>query len=263
MRQEYYLGSGGSSDTSSRALPPVVSGSASFRRAAGAAAKIVLDIVGAAMLLIALSPILLAVAIAIKVDSPGPVFYRCSRIGYRGRSLAMLKFRKMHDDVSGPGLTLAEDDRFTRVGSLIARLKLDELPQLWNVLKGEMSLVGPRPESAEFVELHHERYETILRVRPGITGLCQLAFAKEGAILDPGDRISDYTQRLLPQKVSVDEFYASSRSLRMDMSILLWTLLAVVARADVAVNRATGALTRRRRPVAAPADALVSNAEAT
>jgi lipopolysaccharide/colanic/teichoic acid biosynthesis glycosyltransferase len=226
-----------------------------------AAAKRTVDVVGATVLLLALSPLVLVIAVAIKLDSPGPVFYRCRRVGYRGRELAMLKFRKMSDDASGPSLTLDEDDRFTRVGRLLAKGKLDELPQLWNVLKGEMSLVGPRPESPEFVELHRDRYATILTVRPGITGLCQLAFAKEGRILDPANRVADYTRRLLPQKVAVDEFYATSRTLWMDLKVLVWTVIAVVARADVAVHRATGALTRRRRP--APAEALASSAEAS
>ena len=225
------------------------------------AAKRFLDAAGAALLLVVLAPLMLAVAVAIKLDSPGPVFYRCRRVGYRGGELAMLKFRKMRDDASGPALTLVEDERFTRVGRVLAASKLDELPQLWNVLKGEMSLVGPRPESPEFVELHGDRYETILSVRPGITGLCQLAFAKEGRILDPVNRIEDYKRRLLPQKVAVDHLYASARSLRMDASILLWTAVAVFVRADVAVNRATGALTRRRRQV--PAEALAPGAAET
>lgn len=228
---------------------------------ASAVVKRTFDVVVATVLLLALSPLVLAIAAAIKLDSRGPVFYRCRRVGYRGRELAMLKFRKMRNDAAGPALTLDEDDRFTRVGRLLAKGKLDELPQLWNVVKGQMSLVGPRPESPEFVALHRERYATILTVRPGITGLCQLAFAKEGRILDPVNRVDDYTRRLLPQKVAVDEFYATSRTLRMDLSILVWTVIAVVARADVAVHRATGALTRRRRP--APAEALAPSAEAS
>ena len=250
MRQHKHRSSGTVGNTSSggRRTP-------AFDRVA----KRTIDVVSALLLLLVLSPLILAIAVAIKLDSRGPVLYRCSRVGFRRRELAMLKFRKMHDDAAGPALTLDEDDRFTRVGKLLARSKLDELPQLWNVLKGEMSLVGPRPESAEFVDLYSDRYETILTVRPGITGLCQLAFAKEGRILDPANREADYTQRLLPQKVAVDAFYASARTLRMDLSILLWTVVAVVARADVAVHRATGALTRRRRPL--PAEALSRGAE--
>jgi lipopolysaccharide/colanic/teichoic acid biosynthesis glycosyltransferase len=206
----------------------------------GTAAKRGLDLVGAATLLL------------VKLDSRGSALYRCRRVGLRGREFAMLKFRKMRDDASGPALTLADDDRFTRIGRLLAKSKLDELPQLWNVFKGEMSLVGPRPEDPKFVSLHHERYDRILQVRPGITGLCQLAFAKEGAILDPADRVADYTRRLLPQKIAVDEFYATTRTLRMDLRILTWTAVAVFLRADVAVHRKTGRLSVRRRPAPVP-----------
>ena len=100
----------------------------------------------------------------------------------------MLKFRKMWDDASGPALTMEDDERFTRLGPLLAKLKLDELPQLGTCSRDDMSLVGPRPESPEFVELHRREYATILRVRPGITGLSQVAFAEESRILDPRTR---------------------------------------------------------------------------
>jgi len=254
VRQQRHRESGGVGINSSRegARPAAVARPAAERLADGVA-KRVIDVAGATLLLLLLSPLMIAIAVAIKLDSRGPVLYRCRRVGYRGRDLAMLKFRKMRDDAAGPALTLADDDRFTRVGKVLVKLKLDELPQLWNVIRGEMSLVGPRPEDHAFVELHRDRYERILTVRPGITGLCQVAFANESRILDSTNLISYYTERLLPQKVAVDEFYASTRSVRMDLAILLWTAVAVVARADVAVNRATGALTRRHRPRVAEA----------
>jgi lipopolysaccharide/colanic/teichoic acid biosynthesis glycosyltransferase len=157
----------------------------------------------------------------------------------------MLKFRKMHDGASGPALVVPEDERFTRIGAFLARTKLDELPQLWNVLKGEMSLVGPRPEDPHFVELHRKPYEEILAVRPGITGLSQLAFARESEVLDPDDRERHYTERILPQKIRMDRFYATNRSLGMDLRVLWWTARAVVARRDVAVHRETGRLSIR------------------
>jgi lipopolysaccharide/colanic/teichoic acid biosynthesis glycosyltransferase len=121
-----------------------------------------------------------------------------------------------------------------------------------------MSLVGPRPEDRLFVHLQEDAYEEILSVRPGITGLCQLAFAEESRILDPADRMRDYTQRLLPQKTGLDRLYAGRRSVLMDLSILRWTILAVVARRPVAVDRQTARLTVRNRrdqparPVGAP-----------
>jgi len=223
-------------------------------------AKRALDIVVAAIALALLAPVFLAVAIAIKVDSRGSVFYRCRRVGFRGRTFNMLKFRKMHEDAAGPALTAADDVRFTSAGRFLAKSKLDELPQLWNVLKGDMSLVGPRPEDPSFVALHPEAYRCILTVRPGVTGLCQLAFAKESEVIAGEDRVAYYVARLLPQKAAMDQLYAAQRSFMMDVRILVWTAAAVLFRRDVAVDRATARLTtRRRRPeVVALVDAETS-----
>ena len=205
-----------------------------------------------ALLLTVFSPLIVAVAAAIKLDSRGPVFFRCRRVGFHGNDLQMLKFRKMRHAATGAALTLVDDNRFTRVGHWLAKSKLDEVPQLWNVLRGEMSLVGPRPEDPKFVELQRAEYETILTVRPGVTGLCQLAFAKEGEILDRDDRVGDYVARLLPQKAALDKFYAEQRSLRLDLRVLAWTAIAVFARRDVAVHRATARMNLRRRPDVKP-----------
>jgi lipopolysaccharide/colanic/teichoic acid biosynthesis glycosyltransferase len=230
----------------------------SFRRRVGVVGKRLLDVGVSAFFLLLFLPLLAVVAVLIKLDSRGPVFFRCRRVGYRGAELAMLKFRKMHESASGVALTLADDARFTRIGRWLAKTKLDELPQLWNVLKGEMSLVGPRPEDPEFVALRQGDYDVILTVKPGITGFCQLAFAKEGEILDPDDRVGAYVNRLLPQKAALDRLYAERRSLLLDLNILVWTALAVLVRRDVAVHRSTCALTVRRprtAPALAPATA--------
>jgi lipopolysaccharide/colanic/teichoic acid biosynthesis glycosyltransferase len=207
-----------------------------------------IDIAMAGMLLFVFLPLLVVIAAAIRLDSRGPIFFRCRRVGFRGAELQMLKFRKMRDGAAGAALTLSADERFTSVGRLLARTKLDELPQLWNVLKGEMTLVGPRPEDPQFVALRSEDYASILTVKPGVTGLCQLAFAKEGDILDPEERTRDYVERLLPQKVALDLLYATRRSLLVDLRILAWTSVTVVARREIAVNRNTGTLGLRRRP---------------
>jgi lipopolysaccharide/colanic/teichoic acid biosynthesis glycosyltransferase len=116
-----------------------------------------------------------------------------------------------------------------------------------------MTLVGPRPEDPQFVAVRSSDYASILTVKPGVTGFCQLAFAKEGDILDPTDRVRDYVERLLPQKVVLDLLYVDQRSLLLDLSILAWTSVAVLARRDVAVNRSTGRLGLRRRPLEDPA----------
>jgi lipopolysaccharide/colanic/teichoic acid biosynthesis glycosyltransferase len=194
-----------------------------------------------------LAPVVLIIAIAIKVDSRGPIFYRSVRVGRHGAEFAMIKFRKMYDGAIGSALTAADDGRFTRVGRVLARTKLDELPQLFNVLIGQMSIVGPRPEDARFVALEAETYRTILSVRPGITGLSQLAFARESEVLDPSDRVGHYVRAIFPQKLALDMLYATRRSIRLDLRILAWTALAVVAHREVAVNRESGKLTRRHR----------------
>jgi len=207
-----------------------------------------LDVVVAAVALILLSPIVALAALAIVLDSRGGVFYPCRRVGLGGREFGMLKFRKMRKDAAGAPLTAVEDERFTRIGRLLAKTKLDEIPQLLNVLAGTMSLVGPRPEDPSFVALRSAEYERILRVRPGITGLSQLAFAREMEILDPHDRVGDYVRRVMPQKMALDELYAERRSIPMDLRILFWTVVAIVLRHEVAVNRSTGHLNLRRRP---------------
>lgn len=207
--------------------------------------KRIVDVVVAGALLVLTLPVSLLLAAAIRLEDRGPVLYRCRRVGQRGRDFDMLKFRKMRDDATGPPLTTADDDRFTRVGRFLARWKLDELPQLWNVIRGEMSLVGPRPEDPEFVALHPVPYANTLRSRPGITGLCQLAFAKESQIIGDEDPVQVYAERFLPQKLGIDLLYVRQRTVMLDLKILCWTAL-VLLRWDVAVHRQTGRLTIRR-----------------
>jgi lipopolysaccharide/colanic/teichoic acid biosynthesis glycosyltransferase len=219
------------------------------RRARVEVAQRALDVLISATALLLLAPVLALVALAIKLDSRGPAFYRSRRVGLLGSEFPMLKFRKMRTGVRGAPLTALDDERFTRMGRLLAKTKLDELPQLWNVLTGTMSLVGPRPEDPAFVALRQTEYEPILVVRPGVTGLSQIAFAREMEVLDPADRVGDYVQRLMPQKMSLDELYVRRRSVSMYVLILWWTLVAVVLRRNVAVNRESGHLNLRRRPL--------------
>ena len=206
-----------------------------------------MDIALSALALLLLSPLFAVIALLVVLDSRGPVFFRANRVGFRGRPLRMLKFRKMRTGASGVALTVAGDERLTRLGAWLVRTKLDELPQLWHVLRGEMSLVGPRPESPDFVARFRTDYDVILRVRPGITGYTQLAFAREGAILDPNDPQGHYLQALLPQKVGLDRLYARRVSIRRDVSILVATFVTLVLRQPVAVHRDTAALSLRRR----------------
>jgi lipopolysaccharide/colanic/teichoic acid biosynthesis glycosyltransferase len=212
------------------------------------ALKRIVDVTAAFVALVALLPLMLAIALAVVLESPGPVFYRADRVGFRGRRLRMLKFRKMRTDAAGPALTTGGDERLTRVGAVLARTRLDELPQLWHVLRGEMSLIGPRPEDPCFVGLFRADYDEILRVRPGIAGWTQLAFAEESQILRADDPLGHYVHELLPQKVALDRLYAANATLAGDARIMIATLAAVLLRRPIAVHRETGALTRRRRP---------------
>lgn len=218
-------------------------------RTAGVLTKRAVDIALSLALLLVLIPLILVIATVIKIESRGPVFYRARRVGRFGKPLAVLKFRKMLDGACGSALTITHDDRLTRVGRFLAESKLDEIPQLWNVLRGQMSLVGPRPEDRKFVDLYPAEYEgEILQLRPGITGLTQLAFAREGQLLAAEDRERDYRERLLPRKIDLDRVYVRRRSLLLDLRIMVWTAVTIGLGRDVAVNRASGRLGVRRRP---------------
>jgi lipopolysaccharide/colanic/teichoic acid biosynthesis glycosyltransferase len=212
-----------------------------------AAAKRALDIAASLLMLIALLPVILVVALLVRLDSPGPAFFRVRRIGRNGRDLMMVKFRKMRDDATGIALTTHGDERLTRIGGFLARTKLDELPQLWHVLRGDMSLVGPRPETLDFVDHHRDEYDQILSVRPGLVGFSQIAFLTEGRILRADDPLEHYVNAILPQKVTLDVMYARERSVWLDVKILAWSLVAVLLRREVAVSRQTGRMNLRKR----------------
>jgi lipopolysaccharide/colanic/teichoic acid biosynthesis glycosyltransferase len=212
-----------------------------------AGAKRAADVFVAGTVLLLTLPLIAVVSLLILLDSRGPVFYRAARVGRGGKELRMLKFRKMHHNASGAPLTMSEDARFTRIGGLLARTKIDELPQLWHVLRGHMSLIGPRPEDPAFVAEQSAEYRHILAVRPGITGLSQIAFAEESEILDKVDPMSHYRSKIFPQKIALDRLYASRPTLRMDVAILFWTLAAVLLRRQVAVHRESGRMNLRRR----------------
>jgi lipopolysaccharide/colanic/teichoic acid biosynthesis glycosyltransferase len=178
--------------------------------------------------LVLAAPLILVVgsliAVAVFLDSPGPIFYCARRIGRHGRPFGMLKFRKMTRDAQGPHLTLAGDDRFTPIGRFLSRTRLDELPQVWNVLRGEMRLVGPRPEVAAFVDEHRDPYREILTVTPGLTGPAQLAHLNEAELLAAhADPLAAYARVVMPAKIALDIGYVRGRSLRGDLWLLLRT----------------------------------------
>lgn len=193
------------------------------------------------------------IAVCVFLDSPGPVLYRSRRVGRGGRVFAMLKFRTMRHGVEGPPLTVFGDERFTPFGRVLAVSRFDELPQVVNVLRGEMRLVGPRPELPEFVDTYAESYASILTALPGLTGPAQLRFSGEGRLLAMhADRVATYRDALMPEKVSIDLDYVKTASLRTDLSLLCLTLL-LPARLGADAYRAW-----RGRLVARPAKATVA-----
>jgi len=168
----------------------------------------------------------LVIAVIIFVDSPGPIFFHSPRIGRGGRPFDMLKFRKMRRDATGAPLTKFRDERLTPIGEFLVATKLDELPQLWNVMRGQMSVVGPRPEVEEFVSLYPDEYRQILTVVPGITGPAQLEYIEERHLLaDAHESAKLYAQEILPRKIAVDLEYIRTQSLRHDLAILAHTAL--------------------------------------
>lgn len=173
-----------------------------------------------------LSPLLLVVALLVKCTSRGPVLYRARRVGLQGRLFTLYKFRTMVVDASetGPGVTGNGDRRVTRVGRLLRRTKIDELPQLFNLLKGDLGLVGPRPEDPRYVARYTQRQRQLLNVRPGITSPATLLYRHEERLLT-GEHFEEvYLSEILPAKLHIELGYQLERSLGSDLKILLGTL---------------------------------------
>jgi lipopolysaccharide/colanic/teichoic acid biosynthesis glycosyltransferase len=191
-------------------------------------AKRLFDLVGAAVLLLLLAPLGLAVALWIKLDSPGPVFFRQERVGRHGVPFRIHKFRTMVADAASRGgaLTVGADPRITRAGRWLRRTRLDELPQLIDVLQGTMSLVGPRPEVPRYVALYPPALrERALAVRPGITDPASLEFADEAERLARADDPErEYVERILPAKLQRAAEYAERATLASDLVVLLRSL---------------------------------------
>jgi lipopolysaccharide/colanic/teichoic acid biosynthesis glycosyltransferase len=180
--------------------------------------------------LIVLSPLLLIIAAAVALSSPGGVFYRAERVGKDGRLFKLYKFRSMvaGADKVGPAITVAGDARVTPVGKFLRKTKLDELPQLINVLKGEMSLVGPRPESPKYVALYTDEQRAVLRVRPGITSLASIRYRDEESLLHGADWETLYIEKIMPEKLAIDLEYIASANPWKDLQIILQTFGAIL-----------------------------------
>jgi lipopolysaccharide/colanic/teichoic acid biosynthesis glycosyltransferase len=193
--------------------------------------KRTLDLVVGVPVLVVATPVIGVAAIAMRLSGDvGPVFYRAGRIGEGGRPFTALKLRTMRvgDAGSGAAVTAAGDQRITGLGRVLRRTKFDELPQLWNVIKGEMSLVGPRPEDPRFVDWTSPVHRTVFSARPGITGPAQIAFRDEESMLAADDVERAYVERILPLKLELDATYLQNRSLSGDLAILARTVRAVL-----------------------------------
>ncbi|MBS0390900.1 MAG: sugar transferase [Proteobacteria bacterium] len=197
-------------------------------------AKRLFDLVLAALALLLLCVPLLGVALWVRLDSPGPVLFRQRRVGRHGRPFDIYKFRTMVVDAQalGPQITIGADARITRAGRWLRRSKVDELPQLLNVLRGDMSLVGPRPEVPRYVALYPpDVRRAVLGVRPGITDLASIAFRDESSQLAQStDPERTYVEQILPAKLDYAQRYVHSRSLWLDLRIIAWTILAILGR---------------------------------
>jgi lipopolysaccharide/colanic/teichoic acid biosynthesis glycosyltransferase len=193
-------------------------------------AKRAFDLVVAALALLLLSPLLAALALVVRLDSPGPAFFRQQRVGRHGVPFRIHKFRTMVEGAAGPAITVGDDARITRAGRFLRRSKLDELPQLIDVLQGTMSLVGPRPEVPRYVAHYPPGLrERALAVRPGITDPASLDFIDEATLLaGAADPEREYIDVILPAKLQRAAAYAESATLGSDLAVLWRTVRRLI-----------------------------------
>jgi lipopolysaccharide/colanic/teichoic acid biosynthesis glycosyltransferase len=193
--------------------------------------KRALDLILGSLGLAASSPILAGIVLATRLSGDrGPVLYRARRVGEGGRIIGVFKFRTMTPGSDGARVTGPEDPRVTTVGRRLRRYRLDELPQLFNVVRGDMSLVGPRPEDPAFVDMTDPLHRRVFSAKPGITGLAQLEFHDEARLLSGTDPERRYREEILPAKLRLDAEYLDRRSTMLDLAILLRTVRAIVGR---------------------------------
>lgn len=191
--------------------------------------KRVLDVTVGSIALAFAAPVLGGVAMAMRMSGDrGPFLYRARRVGEGATIITVLKVRTMTDGASGSNLTMSGDPRVTRLGRVLRRYRIDELPQLVNVVRGEMSLVGPRPEDPSFVDLSDPLHRRVFSARPGITGLAQLEFHDEAERLEGHDAERLYRDEILPAKLRLDAAYLDHRTTLMDLRILARTVRTVV-----------------------------------
>ena len=200
--------------------------SVQFQLACNRAFDVGFTLVASMMLL----PLAVAVSLLIWVTSPGPALHRATRVGRAGKPFTLYKFRTMVQNaaVVGPPLTHRKDPRITRVGGILRKTKFDEFPQVINVLKGDMSIVGPRPEAPEYVRHYSAEQWEVLRMRPGLTSLAQVMHRNEEQMLPAVDTEAYYLSVVLPTKLSLDFFYVTKWSLGLDLRVFLLGVLALL-----------------------------------
>ena len=191
--------------------------------------KRIFDLLFSIIVLLLFLPIGFLIASCIIFDSKGGIFYKQERVGKDGTLFYLFKFRSMYDNSAVKGtLTVGDDSRITRVGSLIRKLKLDEFPQFLNVVRGDMSIVGPRPEVPEFVALYSEEQRRVLSVRPGITDEASLAYFEESKLLATSiNPKKTYIEEIMPTKITINLAYLDNRSLLADITVIGKTILRI------------------------------------
>ena len=193
--------------------------------------KRIFDFICSTLGLIVLSPVLFAIAIKIKTGSDGPVFFKQIRVGEKNNEFEILKFRTMVVDAEklGRQITVGNDNRITKIGAFLRKYKLDELPQLINVFKGDMSLVGPRPEVPRYVKLYNDEQKKVLEVKPGITDLASIRYRDENELLGEAENPDDfYINTIMPDKLALNLEYINNNNLFVDIYIILRTIVKCI-----------------------------------
>jgi lipopolysaccharide/colanic/teichoic acid biosynthesis glycosyltransferase len=192
--------------------------------------KRIFDFIASLIGLILLSPFLVIIGVLVKISDKGPVFYRSKRVGQNFKPFYLLKFRTMvvNAEELGPSVTKGGDQRITKIGKFLRKTKLDELPQLWNVVKGELSLVGPRPEVEKYISFYKDDYKEILKIRPGITDYAAIKFRNEEEILAKFEDVEKaYIENVLPEKIKLYKTYLNEIGFLTDLKIIFKTLWGI------------------------------------